>query len=337
MMMIRKTWRIEIGIVAALLIAANTFASSAKAEDVRLSLEWLVSGRHVGFYVAQEKGFYKEEGLNVAIERGYGTADSIKRVATGTADFAILSVASLIAAKAENDPPVRLVGSFFNNGPEAILFLKSSGIKSPKDLAGRRIGSATAGSSFDLLKAFIKSAGVGEVQSIMMASDQTYPALLTKQVDAVTGFTDNAAVMRPIAKQQQNDIGTFSYSDFGVDNYGTGFIVNERRLKMKDPKIREFLRATFKGIVWSISHRKEAAVILKKSVPTIDIDVALDTWKIDEKLIVTDETRKHGLGYLSKDRMNATYEMAKSYMNVKKPLSLDTVYTIEFIPKIDVP
>lgn len=334
--------RIELRFIAisAVLITAVSavFMTTAKAEDdVKLSLEWLISGRHVGFFVAKEKGYYKEEGLNVAIERGYGTADSIKRISTGSADFAILSVASLIAAKAESNPPVMLVASFFNKGPETILVLKSSKIRSPKDLAGKRIGSAPAGSSLDLLKAFAKTTGLDGYQSVLMASDQTYPALLTKQVDAITGFTDNAAVMRPIAQRQDDDIEIMPYSDYGVDNYGTGIVVNTKFAQSKSPKIRGFLKASLRGIAWSLKNPEEAVAILKKHVPTMSTDTALATWKIDEKLISTSETKKYGLGYLSKERMAVTYDMAQKYMGVTKPLSLENVYTAEFIPKIDVP
>jgi len=320
------------------MFAVVIYATAARADDdVKLSLEWLISGRHVGFYVAKDKGFYKEEGLNVSIERGYGTADSIKRISTGSADFAILSVASLMAARAESNPPVTLVASFFNKGPEAILVLKSSKITSPKQLEGKRIGSAGAGSSLDLLKAFVKTTGLENYQSVIMASDQTYPALLTKQVDAITGFTDNAAVMRPIANRQGDDIEIMPYSDYGIDNYGTGIVVNAKLAESKSPKIRGFLKATMRGVAWSIAHPEEAVAILKKQVPTISPETALATWKIDEKLIVTDETRKHGLGYLSKERMQVTYEMAQKYMGLTKSLALETVYTAEFLPKIDIP
>lgn len=331
-----RTGRRLIAIAAAAITATSISAAGAE-EKVKLSLEWLISGRHVGFFVAKEKGFYKEEGLNVDIERGYGTADSIKRISTGSADFAILSVASLMAAKGESNPPVMLVASFFNKGPEAILFLKSSTIKAPKDLAGKRIGSASAGSSLDLLEAFAKSTGLSGYRSVTMASDQTYPALLTKQVDAITGFTDNAAVMRPIAMKKGDDIEVMPYSDYGVDNYGTGIVVNTKLAASKSPKIGAFLKGSLRGIAWSIAHPEEAVAILRKHVPTISADVALATWKIDEKLIVSDETRKHGLGYLSKERMAVTHDMAQKYMGLTKPVPLDTVYTAEFIPRVAVP
>src|SRR5699024_2664372 len=88
---------ILLGILLGLSGTAVAYASDATApgETVTLSLEWLISGRHVGFYVALENGYYEDQGLDVTIKRGYGSGDTVKRVATGRAVFGIADTATL--------------------------------------------------------------------------------------------------------------------------------------------------------------------------------------------------------------------------------------------------
>ncbi len=322
--------------IAPAILASIALASSAPAvgvESVKLSLEWLVSGRHVGFFVAQEKGYYREQGLDVTIERGYGSGDTVKRVATGSSDFGIADTTTLLSARANNDTPVMMVATFFNGGPEAILALKSSGINSAADLEGKRIGGGSTSASLKLLAVLAQKAGLKDYKTVPMASDQIYPALLSKQVDAITGFTDNAAVMAPQAAQRGDAITTIPYSQYGIDNYGSAIIVHADRVGKKDPAIAKFLEASLKGIAWSLQHPDDAVRILRKYAPLIDEEVAANTWKIDSQLFITPETRQYGLGSLHKERLQVTYDMARKYLGLEKEIKLEDAYSTEFLPK----
>jgi NitT/TauT family transport system substrate-binding protein len=309
----------------------------AQPQKITFSLEWLISGRHVGCFVAKDKGFYRDEGLDVTIQRGYGSNDTVTRVATGSADFGVASVATVIQAIADHNAPVELVSSFFNNGPEAILALKSSGIKTPQELSGKRIGGGSTSSSLQLLPALAKRSSMKDYHVVKMSGDQIYPALLTKKVDAITGFTDNVTIVGPTAKKQGDSVVVMPFSDYGIDNYGSGIITNVKRIKTKDSVIKHFLAATLKGIAWSTQHPKEAVAILKKYVPTTDEDLELRTWKIDGKLIVTKETREHGLGYMDRGRMESTYGLVKTYLGLKHSVPIDKVFTPAFLPVVRVP
>jgi NitT/TauT family transport system substrate-binding protein len=326
-----------LGLLAAFCFALSASAACAQTQKITLSLEWLVSGRHVGFFVAKDKGFYRDEGLDVTIERGYGSNDTATRVATGTADFGIVSVATVIQAIANNNAPIELVSTFFNDGPEAVLTLKSSGIKSPQDLSGKRIAGGSTSSSLQLLPALAKQTGMKDFQVIKMAADQIYPALLTKNADAIVGFTDNVTILGPTAKRKGDSVVVLPYSQYGVDNYGSGIVTSVKRVEAKDPVIKRFLAASLKGIAWATQHPDESVAILKKYVPTVDNTIEVAAWKIDEKLMVTKETREHGLGYMSRDRMASTYDLVKTYLGLKNPVSIDRVFTTEFLPIVRAP
>lgn len=310
------------------------YGSIAHAEEnVRLALEWLISGRHVGFFVALDKGYYKAEGLNVTIDRGYGSGDTVKRVATGSADFGIADITTLLSARANSGAPAVMVATFFNNDPEAVLVLKSSGIAKLQDLDGKRIGGGSTSASLKLLPALATLTGLKNYHAVPMSSDQIYPALLSKQVSGITGFTDNAAFMAPQAKKMGDSIMTFAYSDYGIQDYGSAIITQEKMVDAKSPVIAKFLSASLKGVAWAIKHPDESVAILRKYAPLVDTDVALQTWEIDRKLIDTPETQKYGLGSLRADRVKVTYDMAQKYLGLERKIDVDKAFDVGFLPK----
>ena len=257
----------------------------------------------------------------------------MKRVATGSADLGIADTTTVLSARANNATPVVMVATFFNGGPEAILALKSSGIKEPKDLSGKKVGGGSTSASLKLLQALASKTGLKDYKTVPMASDQIYPALLTKQVDAITGFTDNAAVIASRAQQNGDDVVVLPYSDYGIQNYGSAIIVKADRVAKQDPAIAKFLNASLKGIAWALANPKEAVAIMKKHAPITDEAVALRTWEIDRDLIVTPETKKFGLGSMQPERMESTYQMAKTYLGLEKEIDLKAAYTSHFLPK----
>ena len=104
-----------------------------------LSLNWIPHALHYGIYVAKEKGWYKSAGIDLDIQRGYGSGDTVKRVATGAAAFGLADAASVIVGRAQG-LYTKLVAMIMDRPADAVYFIKGSGIAKPKDLEGRRIG-----------------------------------------------------------------------------------------------------------------------------------------------------------------------------------------------------
>lgn len=114
-------------------------ARAAAPQRVTFALDWIVAGRHAPYFVAQEKGFYRDAGLEVTIVRGYGSSDAIKQVASGQADFAFGDLGSLLLARARQQVPVKAVAVIYSRPPFALYSLASSGITHPRDLQGKTI------------------------------------------------------------------------------------------------------------------------------------------------------------------------------------------------------
>jgi NitT/TauT family transport system substrate-binding protein len=117
---------------------------AAAGDAVGFALDWVVNGTHAGYFVAQKKDNYGEAGLDVTLSRGFGSGDTIKRVATGTASFGLADTGAIIAAQANEEVPVRIVAMIYDRATLGIIYLAESGIKGPKDLEGRKIGLSPA-------------------------------------------------------------------------------------------------------------------------------------------------------------------------------------------------
>jgi NitT/TauT family transport system substrate-binding protein len=134
------------GLIAAA-FALHSFASPASAADkVRFQTDWLPSGEHAMYYGGWQKGIFAEEGIDVTITRGYGSGDTLTKLAGGAFDFGVADVASVLTARARQNVPVKTIAALYTQSPHSLFVLKSSGITNFKGLEGKKI-SITPGNS----------------------------------------------------------------------------------------------------------------------------------------------------------------------------------------------
>ena len=129
-------------------------------ESVTLITDFGYNGRHAYFFVALEKGYYKEAGLDVKIVRGQGSVDAIRQTGAGNAMFGFADAGSLTLARANDQIPVKLVAIVYAKPPQAIFCREDAGLKQAKDLEGQSIANPAGGSIPDMFPAFAKAAGI---------------------------------------------------------------------------------------------------------------------------------------------------------------------------------
>lgn len=172
-------------VAARLLIEGPAFAAG---DEVTLALDWIVNGTHAGYFVAQDKGYYTGNNLAVTIVRGYGSGDTIKRLASGRATFAVADMGALVAARGNEDVPVKAIATVYGKAALGLLYLKEAGITGPKDLEGRTLGRSAAGATVNMLPGFLKANNVerGKLKEVVIDATAFLPMLLARKVDAVT-------------------------------------------------------------------------------------------------------------------------------------------------------
>ncbi|MEP9355783.1 ABC transporter substrate-binding protein [Xanthobacter sp. KR7-65] len=307
--------------------------AASAADNVKLALNWLVSGKNAPYFVAVEKGFYAEQGLNVSISRGNGSGDTIKRVAAGESDFGLADTAAVIGAKANDESPVKLVGLIFGKSSVAILYVKGA-IKEPNDLIGKKLGRSAAGASVNMFPAFLQANKIERsgINEVVVNPNSFLPLMLSKQVDAVLDQSSYLGRYRKGAQEAGLDIDAFRFADYGLDLYGDGIIVKTDLIKSNPALIKRFMAATLKGSQYAFENPDEAIAILRKTNPEIDADVGKEELLDTKQLAMTDEVAKHGLGYIDAKHMENVRDIVTKSLSLKRSVPVDEIYTLEFLP-----
>jgi NitT/TauT family transport system substrate-binding protein len=311
---------------------------AAAQEKITLALNWIPNGNHFGIFMAQAKGYYREAKLDVDIQRGFGSGDTAKRVGTGTADFGIADAASVIAGRA-GGLKIKQIASIFDKSADAIFFLDGGPIKGPKDLEGHKLGATAGETTLNLMPVFAANAGFdsAKVEIVNIAASAKYASLVAKSVDAIVGFTNEEPAIRNVAAKANLTLKRFLFSDYGVDYYSIGIIASDETLAKRGDMVKRFLAATLRGYADTIKDPAAAADVFAKAHPESSRDVALSQWKVAEQHIVTERTRKNGLGFIDKAKMTQTLDLIKRFQTVPGSMQVDDIYSADYLTKVAVP
>ncbi|UCG12091.1 MAG: ABC transporter substrate-binding protein, partial [Deltaproteobacteria bacterium] len=217
------------------------------AETVSCMLDWFPNPDHAPLYVAKAKGFFKEEGLEVDIMVPADPNDPLKLVAAGKLHFAISYQPSVITARSEGLPVVS-IGALVQHPLSSILYLKASGIKTPADLKGRRVGYSVEPLYRVLFEAVAEQAGLSPSDyKIFRVGFNLAPSLLSGKVDAVVGAFRNYEAIQ--IELEGKAVGIFPLEEYGIpDFYELVIITHPEQLRAHGKRVRSFIRGLSKGI-----------------------------------------------------------------------------------------
>ena len=317
-------------------ICALTGVRGALAQDkVKFALDWIPYGKHAMFYVSKDKGFWKDAGLDVTVTRGFGSGDTVKRVAAGTEDFGFAAVASMITGKSRG-ADLKMVGMVHDRALDSVATLKGNKITKPADLVGKTIGSPKGNAVRVVFPAFadINKFDRDKVTFINMTVPAMAPSLLAGRVDAILIFYTERPTVDAAAKKVGKEALYLQYADFGMNTYGNGIIVSEKMIKENPELVKRFVEATYKGIAWSVENPKEAVDIFIKHNPAISPELARKHFDIAVKHLLTPTAKKEGIGHMTRERMVFTNDLITEHMNLPKKTPVADVYTNEYLPKL---
>lgn len=318
---------------AATLASLAAVPAAYAADEVKFALNWIISGRNAGYFVALEKGYYKEGGMDVQISRGRGSGDTLKRVAIGESAFGLVDTATVLTGRANDDVPVKMIAMTYSKAATAILYAKESGIKKPKDLEGRTVARSASGSTINMWPAFLKINGIdrSKIREITVTASSYAPMLLSRQVDAVLDQSSYMGRYQKAADAQKLSIEAFRFSDFGYDLYGDAIVASEDTLKKSPDLAKRFVKATLKGNLYAFEHPDEAVAILAKYASEAEPDVAKAELLDTKTLAMTDEVKKHGYGHIDGAKLAKNIELIKEPLEFKRPLKADEVFTLDYL------
>ncbi len=315
-------------ILAAVLAISAGVVPAAAQDKVGVITDAGFLGRHAYFFVAIEKGYYKEANLDVNVLRGQGSAEAVKQVGAGNVTFGFADAASTVLARGNDNVPVRLVAIVYAKPPHAIYALKSSGIRKPKDLEGRQIANPAGGAIPKVFPAYAKVAGIDESKvKWVVASSESLPGLLALgRVDAIGQFTVGEPRLKKDAEGKE--LVELTYGDAGLDFYSNGIIASENTISTNPDLVQRFVTATIKGLKYALDNPKEAAEIMKKYHRELDADLgAAELVKVRELAVVPNSS----LGKIEPKRAQSTIDLVASAFSLKNPVRVEDAFNVKFV------
>ncbi|CUU47581.1 ABC transporter substrate-binding protein [Clostridium beijerinckii] len=275
--------------------------ATKELKEVNVLLDWYPNAVHSFLYAAEEQGYFKEAGLKVNLITPAGTDDGIKLVAAGKADLAISYPKQIILARGENIP-VKSVGAIVRSSLNQLMVRKDSGVKTLKDLEGKKVGYASFDIDKETVKAMVAQAGgdPSKVEFVDVGYD-LMPGIETKQVDAIIGGYINHEKI--LLEKKGIELETFAPSDFGVpNNYELAFVASDDAIKNNNDTIQAFLGAAKKGFEYTQKNPDKALdLILKAQNESFPLDEETEKKSLEILLpLMENESGK----FLSQDKEN---------------------------------
>ncbi len=314
---------------AVAIVASVAFPAAAQQpKAMKLTLNFLAGGPQAGFMLAKKLGYYKDVGIDLTIEEGKGSATTAQQVATGQTDvgFADAPAAMQIRSKGA---PVKIIAPILQTNGFAIISIEGSGIKSPKDLVGKKLAVQPGTAQTTLLDAILAENKLdkGRLDIVNIDPAALVGALLEKKVDAILAGADFQSVQMRDRGFKVNDI---LYRDVGVPTVGLAIIARDDRLKESPDLYRNFVAASLKG--WDEARRNPdaAAAAVTEQFPSAGKDQILKQLNVDLMLVCAPGAPS--LGRVPDKNWQTTFDLLTMYLNLPKDKPIGDYYSNDFLP-----
>ncbi|MFH0978171.1 MAG: ABC transporter substrate-binding protein [Candidatus Woesearchaeota archaeon] len=317
----RKHALIWLAILIILLIGCEH--DQKQLQQVTLKLKWINHAQFAGNYVAEEKGFYAEEGLKVKFEPFTFEEPTIEAVANKKADFGITGADELVVARSKG-LRLKAFAVIYKINPVCAYSLKESGITKPEDFMGRTVG-LERGTNVELLyRVMLKKLGINrsKIREITIGYDAK--ELLNGTTDISTGYIINEP---RLAEAEGKNVSIIMMADYGANIYADVLFTRDDMIENNPKIVQGFLRATLKGWQYAIENNKEAAAITLKYAPGRNLEYELETLRISIPLINTGDSY---LGTMKKSNWDYIYRILREE-NLTGEINVSSVYAMEFL------
>ena len=312
-----------------LIMLAMVLGGSALAQDkVSFRLNWYLGGLHVPFYYGKERGFYAAEGIDLTINEGRGSANTVQVVAAGSDTFGLADSSSVVLT-ASKGADVKSVMSLLNSTPFAVVSLASSGIRTPKDLEGKRLAVSPGDPLGQLFQAL---AAVNKLDTSKITLVQVDPAakvvsVLEKRADALRGGADDQFFL---IKQRGIEPAAMRFGDHGANIVGMTIVTRGELIKSKPDLVRRFVRATARS--WEEAKKNPGAAVDAgiKAKPDLNRQSTLEQLMVDIELMDSKHS-KGRTGWGAQADWEQTVTLLKQYRGLQTDQGWTAFHTNEFV------
>ncbi|MFN9771281.1 MAG: ABC transporter substrate-binding protein [Burkholderiales bacterium] len=310
--------------------ALAPIAASAQTK-VDFILNWVPGGDHAPYYFARKQGWYAKEGIDLNLEPGRGSALATQKVGAGANPIGLADMGGVLVAKGKGADLVA-VYNVYANSPQGLYWLKSSGIRSVKDLVGKKIGNPAADGARTMWPALAKANGIDpkSVTWVNIDANAKLSALKAKSIDATTSFYNIHHIFQA---ELGEDMGFLAWRDAGLNPYGNSIVVNADFLAKNRPLVDRFVKVTQRAFAACVAQPNPCVQALVEANGALKFDNELTNWKLVEVLMSDKFSREVALGIHDDARMAADYELVREYIGLDKTFDVKSTYTNEFLDR----
>ena len=326
------------GAAAAVVTSAGIVAARAQGlTKLKFTLPWIPHGGYTHMFVAKKLGFFEKRGLDVTIDRGFGSGEVCKTLGLGQYEFGSLDLGVMTNCAGKSLDLVA-IGMLSPRSPLGIFSLPKKKIRTPKDLEGKKLAFATGSGDFQLWPAFVKATGIDDsrVQKVFMGPEALIKSLIEEQVDGEGNFYGSIA---PSVWAQGLDLNTMLYEDYGVKMYSLVLAAQSRTVKERADVCERFMQAVMEGLAYTYLHPGESIDIHLEQVkefkgsPT-NRDVVKHGQGIMTAMGLVPEVEKNGLGWADPEMIKRTRETVVTYMGATNVPPAEQLFTNAFAGKV---
>jgi NitT/TauT family transport system substrate-binding protein len=322
---------------AALLWGASAILSAAQAATpIKFQLDWRFEGPSALFLYPAAKGYFTQAGLDVSIDAGNGSGGTVTRVASGTYDLGFADMAALMEFHANNpDAPNKPVAIMmvYNNTPAAAFALKSSGIKTPADMVGKKLGAPVFDAGRKAWPIFAKANKLGAVNWISMDPPLRETMLVRGDVDVITGFSFTSLLNLEARGAKAEDVVMLPYAQYGVKLYGNAIIASPKILKENPEAVKAFLKAFAKGVKEVLANPDAGADTVKARDGIVNLDLERRRLKMAiDQVVASPDARAEGFGQVKLPRLSLMASQVADAYATKTRVNPDAVWNPAFLP-----
>jgi NitT/TauT family transport system substrate-binding protein len=322
-----KLRNLILGLAAAFAVVAGPAAAQ---EAVSLRLNWYLGGLHVPYYYGVERGFFKAEGIDLTINEGRGSANTVQVVGAGSDTFGMADSSSVVSAIAKG-VEIKSVKSLLNSTGFAVVSLASTGIKTPKDLEGKSLAVSPGDPLGQLFRALAahNNLDMNKIRFVQVDPAAKVVTVLEKRADALLGGADDQYFL---IKYRGQEPAALRYADHGANIVGMTILASNATIKAKPDMVRRFLRASVKS--WEEARKNPDAAVdaAMKVKPDLNRQSTKDQMMVDFELLDSPNS-KGRIGRGAEADWNQTIDLLKKYRELETKETWTAFHTNEFLPQ----
>ncbi len=323
----------------ALLGAAALAAPRVQAQtltEVRFTLDWALQGPQAAFLHALEAGYFREAGLNVRMDRGFGSGDVPVKLSAGAYDVGVADLNPTIRMKLER-PESDLFTPFivYDATALAVMTLRRENIRSPADLAGKTIAAPDSDAGRQLFPAFARATGLdaARVNWLSVTPQLREPMLVQARAQAITGFITSGIFSLRGLGVPEADIVTFLFSEVGADFYATSLLTTRRWARANPAAVTGLIRGLIRAQYDALRDPAVAIASLRQREPLTNVPLETERLRMAlERLTFTPHVRANGFGQVDMARLQRGIDMVREALGISHPLAASDIYDPSFLP-----